>query len=256
MRYLNNRYDFLERYNKVNEGTRSGPFENDIPWGDSLLGRLVMATVRKSGIAINVTRIEKLADRLKEQFSYMVEKSGVDFSSDTVVANISKSTIFALLKELKDAVDEEEEIDTLKALTDSTISEVTKAEIDETKKKSLLEDLENFKEFLKNNSDKKGTTGEESGSEKSKYPLMIKNLKALSLILSNYKKVNLGVTLKTQPSTADVSTSTNVANKTTTNAPAVKTVAPVANTPVAKPTVAPVAKTSESIYSYNNFLSL
>ena len=258
MRYLNNRYDFLERYNKVNESTRSGPFENDIPWGDSLLGRLVMATIRKSSIAINVNRIDKLGERLKEQFSYMIDKSGVDFSNDAVVADINKSTIFALLKELKDAVDKEEEIEKLKALTDSTIAEVTNADIDDAKKNALLEDLKNFKEFLKNYDKKDGeNVTSEEGTEKSKYPLMIKNLKALSLILSNYKKVNLGVTLKTQPpkpgaTTPATTPSTNVATKPNVVSNKPGNVAP-APAPTTKPAPTPVA---ESIFSYNNFLSL
>lgn len=239
MRYLNNRYDFLDRYNKVNEGTRSGPFENDIPWGDSLVGRLIMATIRKSSIAINVTRIDKLTERLKEQFSYMVDGCTVDLSNDKVAADLSKTTIFALLKELKDAVDAGKDNDTLISLTDSTIAEVEKAEIDEAKKTKLVDQLNKFKEFLKSQPKEEGT---DKVDEKSKYPLMIKNLKALSLILSNYNKVKLGVELKTQPTKP-------VATETTTTKPEAKPEAKPASAPAETAKPAPAKTEAKPITS-------
>jgi hypothetical protein len=258
MRYLNNRYDFLDRYNKVNEGTRSGPFENDIPWGDSLVGRLIMATIRKSSIAINVTRIDKLTERLKEQFSYMVDGSMVDMSNEKVATDISKTTIFALLKELKDGVDSGKDNETLISLTDSTIVEVEKAEIDEAKKTKLVDQLNKFKEFLKNQPKESG----EVVDDKSKYPLMIKNLKALSLILSNYSKVKLGVELKTQPKPAATETATTKPEVKTTTAP-VETVKPA---PATKPAPKPeLVKTgphagffnkSEKIQSFGDFAKI
>ena len=254
MRYLNNRYDFLDRY-KVNEGTRSGPFENDIPWGDSLVGRLIMATIRKSSIAINVTRIDKLTDRLKEQFSYMVDGSMVDMSNEKVATDISKTTIFALLKELKDGVDSGKDNETLISLTDSTIVEVEKAEIDEAKKNKLVDQLNKFKEFLKNQPKESG----EVVDDKSKYPLMIKNLKALSLILSNYSKVKLGVELKTQPKPAATETATTKPEVKTTTAP-VETVKPApATKPAPKPKTGPHAgffNKSEKIQSFGDFAKI
>ena len=64
MKYLSNRDEFLKRsINKINEYKsledkdlvkinedveNSGPFANDIPWGDSLLGRLINSTIRKA----------------------------------------------------------------------------------------------------------------------------------------------------------------------------------------------------------------
>lgn len=258
MRYLNNRYDFLDRYNKVNEGTRSGPFENDIPWGDSLVGRLIMATIRKSSIAINVTRIDKLTERLKEQFSYMVDGSMVDMSNEKVATDISKTTIFALLKELKDGVDSGKDNETLISLTDSTIVEVEKAEIDEAKKTKLVDQLNKFKEFLKNQPKESG----EVVDDKSKYPLMIKNQKALSLILSNYSKVKLGVELKTQPKPVATETATSKPEVKTTTAPA-ETVKPA---PATKPAPKPeLVKTgphagffnkSEKIQSFGDFAKI
>ena len=255
MRYLNNRYDFLDRYNKVNEGTSSGPFENDIPWGDSLVGRLIMATIRKSSIAINVTRIDKLTERLKEQFSSMVDSSTIDMSNEKVVADISKTTIFALLKELKDGVDSGKDNETLISLTDSTIVEVEKAEIDEAKKNKLVDQLNKFKEFLKNQPKESG----EVVDDKSKYPLMIKNLKALSLILSNYSKVKLGVELKTQPKPAATETATTKPEVKTTTAP-VETVKPApATKPAPKPktgTHAGFFNKSEKIQSFGDFAKI
>jgi hypothetical protein len=208
MKYLNRREDFLNKskYTKIENlikeeaGTRSGPFENDIPWGDSLLGRLIMATIRKASIGINIMSIKRLIPRLTDQFNEILESCKINEESRKDVARV---VIFALLKELKDAVDAGKEVDILISITDDTISNVEKAEIEEDKKTKLLQELEEWKKFLQ---EFKGGTGSESevttpeeNTPGSMYPLMIKNLKALSLILSNYKKVQLGTTLNTSP---------------------------------------------------------
>lgn len=208
MKYLNRREDFLNKskYTKIENlikeeaGTRSGPFENDIPWGDSLLGRLIMATIRKASIGINIMSIKRLIPRLTDQFNEILESCKISEDSKKDVARV---VIFALLKELKDAVDAGKEVDILISITDDTISNVEKAEIEEDKKTKLLQELEEWKKFLQ---EFKGGTGSESevttpeeNTPGSMYPLMIKNLKALSLILSNYKKVQLGTTLNTSP---------------------------------------------------------
>jgi hypothetical protein len=206
MKYLNRREDFLNKskYTKIENlikeeaGTRSGPFENDIPWGDSLLGRLIMATIRKASIGINIMSIKRLIPRLTDQFNEILESCKINEDSRKDVARV---VIFALLKELKDAVDAGKEVDILVSITDDTISNVEKAEIEEDKKTKLLQELEEWRKFLLEFKD--GSTPEVENSTESNvtvgsmYPLMIKNLKALTLILSNYKKVQLGVTLNT-----------------------------------------------------------
>jgi len=207
MKYLNRREDFLNKskYTKIENlikeeaGTRSGPFENDIPWGDSLLGRLIMATIRKASIGINIMSIKRLIPRLTDQFNEILESCRINEDSKKDVARV---IIFALLKELKDAVDGGKEVDILISITDDTISNVEKAEIEEDKKTKLLQELEEWRKFLLEFKD--GSTPEsevttpENNPPGSMYPLMIKNLKALALILSNYKKVQLGVTLNTK----------------------------------------------------------
>ena len=213
MKYLNRREDFLNKskYTKIENlikeeaGTRSGPFENDIPWGDSLLGRLIMATIRKASIGINIMSIKRLIPRLNEQFNEILESCKISEDSKKDIARV---TIFALLKELKDAVDAGKEIDILISLTDETISNVNKADIEEDKKNKLLQELEEWKKFLLEFKDGTGTESEvttpEQNTPGSLYPLMIKNLKALALILSNYKKVQLGVTLNTSPKSKSI----------------------------------------------------
>jgi len=74
MKYLNNRDEFLNaiktvKYEdfKLNESvdmTNSGPFSNDVPWGDTLVGRLVNAIRRKIGIGVNIVRIQPLIRRM------------------------------------------------------------------------------------------------------------------------------------------------------------------------------------------------
>lgn len=208
MKYLNRREDFLNKskYTKIENlikeeaGTRSGPFENDIPWGDSLLGRLIMATIRKASIGINIMSIKRLIPRLTDQFNEILESCRINEDSKKDVARV---VIFALLKELKDAVDAGKEVDILISITDETIFNVTRAEIEGDKKTKLLQELEEWRKFLLEFKD--GSTSEsevttpEHNTPGSMYPLMIKNLKTLALILSNYKKVQLGVaTLNTK----------------------------------------------------------
>jgi hypothetical protein len=94
MKYINKREDFLKKskHDKIErlikEGA-GGPFTNDIPWGDSLVGRLINAIVRKSGIAINVNRIQKLIPRLKELFDEILEDSKISQQSQAKVWKVN-----------------------------------------------------------------------------------------------------------------------------------------------------------------------
>ena len=187
MRYINNRYDFLRRF-KLNEGTRSGPFENDIPWGDSLLGRMVMAVIRKSSIAINVTRIETLVKKLNEEFNYILDSSTVDSSDVDTKLIEDRCALYALLKELKDSIDNEEEVSVIKSITFNIIELLKNSKIEEDKKNKLLKELDAFYEFLKEFKDEKTSSEDSVGSGGYKFPLMISSLEYLSAILKLHKE--------------------------------------------------------------------
>lgn len=199
MKYINKREDFLnkskhDKIGRLIKEEAGGPFTNDIPWGDSLVGRLINAIVRKSGIAINVNRIQKLIPRLKELFDEILEDSKI--SQDSQV-KVWKLKVFALLQKLKKAVDDEEEINVLVYITDDLITIVDSEFIDDENRKKLLEELKKFKEFLLSLKDE--TPEEEGEQEEVKsvsvntqeipFDFCIKNLKAVYAILIAYKKL-------------------------------------------------------------------
>lgn len=208
MKYINKREDFLkkskhDKIGKLIKEAAGGPFTNDIPWGDSLVGRLINAIVRKSGIAINVTRIKKLIPRLKELFDEILEDSKLSKESQV---KVWKLKVFALLQKLKKAVDNEEEINVLVYITDDLITIVDSDYIDDENKKTLLDELKKFKEFLLSLKDEspeeeeKEEEEEEEEEEKEEvkpvskntqeipFDFCIKNLKAVYAIILAYKK--------------------------------------------------------------------
>lgn len=199
MKYINKREDFLKKskHDKIErlikEGA-GGPFTNDIPWGDSLVGRLINAVVRKSGIAINVTRIKSLIPRLKELFEEILEDSKISQQS---MAKVWKVKVYALLQKLKRAVDEEEEVNILIYITDDLINIVNSEFIDDENRKTLLEELKKFKEFLlslKDDSVEEEKEEEEvkpvsTNSQEIPFDFCIKNLKAVYAILVSYRKL-------------------------------------------------------------------
>lgn len=180
MKYLSNRDEFLKRslvkideYRNIedeyaiNEEAESGPFANDIPWNDSLLGRLINSTIRKAKIGANLVRIKAVNKRLKEAFDDLLNRSYTSELSNEDKAKKNKVTIYAFLETLKNSVEEikdkndEEafnEIPTLINLTEVAILEIkeftdkTPAEelsMDKDDLDKLVKSLEGFLDFLK-----------------------------------------------------------------------------------------------------------
>lgn len=86
MKHLNRREDFLKRtkFSKLNtiiNEEAGGPFTNDIPWGDSLVGRLINSFIRKAKIGYNSTKIKPLIESFKNQLDILI--SGA-LSKDTL----------------------------------------------------------------------------------------------------------------------------------------------------------------------------
>ena len=242
MKYLSNRDEFLKRslnkieeyksieidLEKLNETDNSGPFANDIPWGNSLIGRLINFGIRKARMGANLLRIKPVGKRLEETFKNLLDGSTTATLSEENKKDFSRVEVSKLLEELDKAVKESANVGEIKRLTNKAIDDISKIEGLENKE-SLLSQLEEFKKFLEQFKDDEGgkeTTdedegeeGEEKGEEKgenkevvvekgsktseSMYPTMIKTLKSLALVISHYKEVKMGNVSKEKTETTD-----------------------------------------------------
>jgi hypothetical protein len=239
MKYLSNRDEFLKRslnkieeyksieidLEKLNEADDSGPFANDIPWGNSLIGRLINFGIRKARMGANLLRIKPVGKRLEETFKNLLDGSTTSTLSEENKKDQNRLTISKLLEELDKAVKESANVGEIKRLTNKAIDDISKIEGLENKE-SLLSQLEEFKKFLEQFKDDEGgkeTTDEDEGegegegkgenkevgvekgskTSESVYPTMVKTLKSLALVISNYKQVKIESVKKT---TADTST--------------------------------------------------
>ena len=190
----------------------SGAFGNNVKWGDSLLGRFINFVIRKIGVGVDMGRISLVSKQMKSQFERLVSESAIRTLSKEDQEDISKVQISSILGVLKKSVDDGEKVGKIKDITQSTIDNLELLEVSEKSeesKKVIIAALEEFLKFLEKykDSDGKGgplsedadkTTDDAEESEKGKpgdkisiktgYPTMVKNLKALSLVLANYKK--------------------------------------------------------------------
>ena len=230
MKYLNSRDEFLKKSkNKIDEyksieskdleviNEDSGPFANDIPWNDSLLGRLINSTIRKAKVGVNLVRIKLVNKRLEGAFDELLGKSAVSGLTKEDKSEYNKVIIFSYLENLKTAIEEESNVGEIKGLTDESIKNIedvvekTPADeltMDKDNLLNLIKQLKEFRKFLEQFKDTEGgkTTGEdeseseESESEESEsedasktedetstasqsmYPNMVKTLKSLALV--------------------------------------------------------------------------
>ena len=230
MKYLSNRDEFLKRslkkideykslengLDKLNEAD-SGPFANDIPWGNSLLGRLINYSIRKARMGANLLRIKPVGRRLEEAFKNLLDGSRASSLSEEDLKDKNRVLVSKLLEELEKVVKESGNVGEIKRLTNVAIDNISKIEELENKD-SLISQLEEFKKFLEQfkddeggkettdeedeEGDEEGDEGDEEGEEEevtekgsktseSMYPTMIKTLKSLALVLSHYKEVKI-----------------------------------------------------------------
>jgi hypothetical protein len=160
MKYLKGRKGFLQSDKKnlvkINEEAESGPFENDIPWNDSLLGRLINSTIRKAKIGANLIRIEAVNKRLRDCFEELLAKSAMGSLSNEDKKEYNGLVIFSFLEALKKSVEDGESINIIKNLTDSSIKDIqslvdNRDNVDELPfdKDELIKLIEQLKEFRK-----------------------------------------------------------------------------------------------------------
>lgn len=189
MRYLKQREDFIKNNNFSNYSLikeDSGPLANEIPWGDSLLGRLINSVIRKAEIGMNLVRIDSVIDRLKGEFDKLIADSVVKTLDKKDAILIFKIKISTLLGKLKEAVDKGEDVEIIKSITKDLIKDVesykaTSPEGEEAKKDLLAK----LNEFLKD-LDKKP---EDIKDKNNILPKMMENFTSVYNILCQYDKI-------------------------------------------------------------------
>lgn len=205
-----------------NDGSGSGPFANDIGWHDSLVGRFLNHLVRKAKIAANLVRIRPLISRLEGEFD-RISAEGIAYKMDDEQKKLYvKILLYNIFYELKAAIKKGEEVSVIINLTENAIKNLEsqkEEDLDDKTKTAMVNELEEFLEFLKEfeeegqgqgqgQSQEEGEEGEDEENEESgedgiltqieaeklssKYPSMLKNLEALKLIVGNYKKIQIG----------------------------------------------------------------
>lgn len=183
----------------------AGPFSNDIGWNDSLLGRFINHLVRKAKIMIGKMQIKGLTRRLKSTFDEILASGKMMEMSKEDKSATAKVILYTFFWELTQAVDNGEKVLIIRKLTNDAILNLNKC-TDFDEKSVLLKELEDFLKFLEQFKDEDGESDVEGESEKESevseskgvYFQMVKNLKSLSLILSNYKKVELNTNISTK----------------------------------------------------------
>jgi hypothetical protein len=193
MKYISGRDEFLRKsINKVNEFKSleekypslkeeykssdfeliledSGPFANDIPWGDSLLGRLINSTIRKAKIQANLVRMKGVVSRLKSTFDDLLLESKVNDLEESDLAEWAKIRNFTYLYNLEKAVKnmhvEKTPLQEIKNLTNIAI-EKTEETADIPKKNELLRQLNEWKKFLDSIKEEDNVTEEDMDPEK------------------------------------------------------------------------------------------
>jgi hypothetical protein len=138
--------NLYSKYTGIESINEEAPFATDIPWGDSLIGRLINSISRKSRIAFNKTRISGLVRGLKSIFDEIMEIGKIEIVGDaTELINFIK--ISDLLKLLIEQVRDEEDVTVLINTTEDLIDTVNRYESQD--KDKMLKALEEFLEYLK-----------------------------------------------------------------------------------------------------------
>lgn len=139
MNRLFDRRDFLlyRKYRGVNE-----VFTNEIPWGDSLIGRLINSISRKSRIAFDMRTVDGQIKRLRSLFDQLIETGYISVSGD----DKRFLAISQLLGDLKKAVYNGDDVSILINITHDLINLVRMHKFD--KKNFMLDALEEFLKYL------------------------------------------------------------------------------------------------------------
>ena len=205
MKYLSNRDEFLRRsidkideyksledrnLDIINEDVEnSGPFANDIPWGDSLLGRLINSTIRKAKIGANLVRIKSVAKRLVYEFDNLLASSAQSQLSEEDNKEFTRLKVFSFIDNLQRAVEEGASVGDIRNLTKTAISDIKNFE-DFENKDNLISQIEEFLKFLEQFKDDEGGNLNQIVIKKKRLVIQnkVKNLILLSLCILQWLK--------------------------------------------------------------------
>jgi hypothetical protein len=217
MKYINSRDNYLKKINEKRQFELerkldhhidkliletypgSGAMGNEITWGDSLVGRLINAVIRKAQIGANMVLMKPLISRLRAEFEDILSTSQLAELDPADKLLLGKVTIYAFLNRLEmnvahlhDFKKFEGRIDpvNLPSLIDLTKETIKKVEDTEPieKKNELLRQLNDFLEYLEgiNPDDYKKKETFEEKSENKLFNLCIENLKSVLSVVKIY----------------------------------------------------------------------
>lgn len=193
MRYLKEREEFIKNnkfsnLSPVNEASDSGPLANDIPWGDSLVGRLINSIIRKVRIGADLVRIDAVINKLKETFDSIISDAKITGSSlgkETLI-KLDMIKISTLLGELKSEVEKGSDKEVVIKLTKSTIQSIADLSVQPESEKVKKEVIDKLNEFLKSIESKEEVKVK---SDDTLYPKMLENFTSVYNILCQYDKM-------------------------------------------------------------------
>lgn len=151
MKYINNRDKFLSiKSNIITESIdNSGPFANDIPWNDSLIGRLINSVIRKAKIGVNLNQMKKVEQQLRDTLTEMIAISALEKSPESDKKEYVKIFTYSFIDALDKAIENGDDLSIIKDLNNNTINEIKSFE-NFDKKDELVSKLEDFNKFLNN----------------------------------------------------------------------------------------------------------
>ncbi len=184
MKYLKSRTLFIEdRKLNFNKDNISEALQNDITWGDSLVGRLMASIFRMGKLGVDIIGMKGLLSRLENT----INKSVIDeVSKNNSEFNELKETVKK--KSIKEGIS-----DTLSTKPTKT-SDVVDEYIDEYGDDYIYQIINDFPNELKNAilyTLEHNITQKENTIDISLYKNIIKNLQSLKGILSNYNTVEI-----------------------------------------------------------------
>ena len=144
------------KYTLINE-----VFANDLPWGDTHIGRMINSFARKAKISFNKRRISGLTNRLKSIFDEMLEVGSVEIADSSV--SILFLQISSILGILISQVNDDADVKDLIRTTEDLLDHVNRYEYD--KKEEMVKVLKEFLEYLKSLKSDDLTTSDDDKEE-------------------------------------------------------------------------------------------
>jgi len=145
--YLNElNLNLYSKHTGISPINEEAPFATDIPWGDSLIGRLINSVARKTKIAFNKRRISGLVTGLKSIFDEILEVGKYEITGDSQEF-LTFIKVSDLLKLLSTQVKDEEDVSVLINTTNQLIDTVKRYPFEQQDK--MISALEEFLEYLK-----------------------------------------------------------------------------------------------------------